>query len=191
MIFFLGFKGPPPHSKSKVVHHGRLKPNHRENIPNWLKPSSSWSFCVLSPIAQSPSLKNTKVFNESLIFCCWLSHVSMYHIKICYSTDFHEVLIKLVSFQTSAFTNVGFAQTLNLKNASSVNDTWWNSTVASDINAAISSRFLTALTIIERSVPLLPFANRKTRKSSPDDAADFDNFKKSLSSQVGFHYSSS
>lgn len=153
MIFFLGFKGPPPHSKSKVVHHGRLKPNHRENIPNWLKPSSSWSFCVLSPIAQSPSLKNTKVFNESLIFCCWLSHVSMYHIKICYSTDFHEVLIKL--------------------------------------NAAISSRFLTALTIIERSVPLLPFVNRKTRKSSPDDAADFDNFKKSLSSQIGFHYSSS
>lgn len=97
----------------------------------------------------------------------------------------------LVSFQTSAFTNVGFAQTLNLKNASSVNDTWWNSTVASDINAAISSRFLTALTIIERSVPLLPFMNRKTRKSSPDDAADFDNFKKSLSSQIGFHYSSS
>lgn len=98
MIFFLGFKGPPPHSKSKVVHHGRLKPNHRENIPNWLKPSSSWSFCVLSPIAQSPSLRNTKVFNESLIFCCWLSHVSMYHIKICYSTDFHEVLIKLTCF---------------------------------------------------------------------------------------------
>lgn len=181
MIFFLGFKGPPPHSKSKVVH-------HRENIPNWLKPSSSWSFCVLSPIAQSPSLKNTKVYNESLISCCWLSHESMFHIKICYSTDYHEVLIKLTCF----FSNICLYQCgICTDFESSVNDTWWNSTVASDINAAISSRFLTALTIIERSVPLLPFMNRKTRKSSPDDAADFDNFKKSLSSQIGFHYSSS
>lgn len=49
-----------------------------------------------------------------------------------------------------------------------------------DINVVILSRFLIVLIIIERSVFLLFFMNRKIRKFFLDDVVDFDNFKKSF-----------